>query len=265
MVEIYRKQMGMINPLLWSHLHLQNDQPIEVSLYIISTTHLSIKQIDLKHLSLEKRLAKLQKWAKGDRFVAIIEKGDQVYAHVSPRVAKALEEKHQSLNFHGKEVEIKSLSEESYKSLSKISEAFIDLLARELDQGVQKDEKESPRLPVSQSIKTRYYVDLRDPIFNSNQIVRWMIVMRDIQNKAKSRILRQMQEDIIEQSKQNAERAKKKRIENQLIDRDILKRQILSNQINQEQIKSQIIKVGITQEDVLTKHLKISSRKISTS
>ncbi len=102
-------------------------EAIKVSLYIVSTKWPRLKKLDLSNLNPEERAAKLKKWAEGNRFVAVVEMGDRVFAYANAEFAEKLQKQH-DLSLDGKRVAVTDLSEDAYKYLSTIGEAFEDYL-----------------------------------------------------------------------------------------------------------------------------------------
>ena len=64
---------------------------VTVSLFIMLSKSSRLKKLDLDpNLSREERAEKLHKYAQQHRFVAVIEKGDQVFAHAHAEHAEKL-------------------------------------------------------------------------------------------------------------------------------------------------------------------------------
>lgn len=117
------------------------NQGIEVSLFIVSKKKPGLKQLNLHNLSSEERVKKLQKWAQDNRFVAVIKMGDDIFAHVHAQTAEKLQ-KQDDLTIDGsKKITVKALSDEEAAKLSaEVFEEFINESTEKVKE--KKDEKE---------------------------------------------------------------------------------------------------------------------------
>lgn len=87
-------------------------QGASVSLYVVYKGN-KLKKLELEGLSPVERAAELKKWAKSDHFVAVVQKGDQIYAHVSPTIAK----QNPDFTLEGKKIKLVELSAEEAAEL----------------------------------------------------------------------------------------------------------------------------------------------------
>ncbi len=96
-----------------------------VSLFIVSKKSPRLKMLDLSSkLNSDERSKKLHKWAQDHRLVAVIEKGDQVFAHANAKYANQLQSQ-QDLTINGKKVtSVNALSDEEYDQLAIVDAAF---------------------------------------------------------------------------------------------------------------------------------------------
>lgn len=108
---------------------------VKVSLFVVSSKNQRLKKLNLDKLSLEERAAKLEKWGRENRFVAVIQIGDQMFAHAHAQYAKHWQDAG-NLTLDGKSVTVKSLSDEESEQLSAVGQAFDDHLLKE-DEGEQ--------------------------------------------------------------------------------------------------------------------------------
>lgn len=113
--------MGPIGPI-----------PSEASafLFIISTKNQRLKKIDLDHLNPIERKEKLKKWGKELRFVAVIEKADQVFVHLHETRAEQFKNQ-ADLTFKGKKITVESLTDKQAEELAIVGQAFEQYLAKQ--------------------------------------------------------------------------------------------------------------------------------------
>lgn len=109
-----------------------------ISLFMVSTKDSSLKKLNLDKLSLEERREQLKAWGRENRFVLVIEKGDQLFAHVHNQYVQDLQ-RCEALSLGGRKVTVKALSDEEAAELSAIGEACEDLIAEEEEE--KKEEK----------------------------------------------------------------------------------------------------------------------------
>lgn len=96
---------------------------VKVSLFVISSKSPRLKRIDLDNLTPEQRAEKLRKWGEQNRFVAVIEIGDKIFAHTHALNAEKLKNV-KDLSLDGKKITVLALTNEQSKQLSDIGEAF---------------------------------------------------------------------------------------------------------------------------------------------
>lgn len=114
-----------------------------ISLFMVSTKDSSLKKLNLDRLSLEERREHLKAWGRENRFVLVIEKGDNLFAHVHNKYAQDLKEC-EALSFGGRKVTVKALSDEEAAQLSAIGEACEDQIAeKEEEKSEEKVERQN--------------------------------------------------------------------------------------------------------------------------
>src|SRR5262245_17108886 len=113
---------------------------VKVSLFVVSTKNQRLKQINLDHLSPDERAAKLHKWGKDHRYVAVIEMGDMIFAHTHAKHAEQLQQI-EDLSLDGKKITVKALTDEDAARLSAVGEAFEE----HAQQGIESVEEEEEK------------------------------------------------------------------------------------------------------------------------
>lgn len=111
---------------------------VQATLFVISAKDRGIKKLDLVGLTPKERADKLHKWGQQDRFVAVIEIGDQMFAHAHAKHAERLQGI-EELSIDGKKVTVKALTDEEAEQLSAVGEAFEEFVLEE-----EKGAKETP-------------------------------------------------------------------------------------------------------------------------
>lgn len=96
-----------------------------VSLFVISSNCQRLKKLNLEGLTPEERANKLKKFAQENRFVAVVESGDKVFAHAQAQRVSQLE-KLEDLTLNGKKVTLHSLNDEEAQLLAKMGEELED-------------------------------------------------------------------------------------------------------------------------------------------
>lgn len=103
---------------------IKDDQaPLVISLFVVSSKNQRLKALCLDHLTSEDRRNKLHQWGKENRFVLVIEKGDQVYAHVQAQRAEELKNR-EDITINNKKVTVQTLSEDDSALLNSICEEY---------------------------------------------------------------------------------------------------------------------------------------------
>lgn len=127
-----------------------DNQDVRVSLWVVSKKDSRLKQLNLgPHLTVEQRAAKLQKLAQENRFVAVIQIGEAIFAHAHSHFAKQLEAQG-DLSINGKRVSVQSLTDEQAEELAAVGEAFDEYALEEEETTVEKEKEElSNELPYS--------------------------------------------------------------------------------------------------------------------
>lgn len=128
-------------------------QSIQVSLFVVSKNNPRLKKLDLSGLRSEQRLQKLRQLAEENRLVAVIQIGNEVFAHAHKNMSKQLESQ-KDLTINGKAVSVKTLNEEEYQQLAQM--ALEESSAKD-DQEVEKEKEHGDKsMSFSSYSSTRY-------------------------------------------------------------------------------------------------------------
>jgi hypothetical protein len=223
---------------------VEGDQEIKVSLFIASKKNPRLKKLNLeKAISPEDRAAKLHKWAQDNRFVAVIEMGDKVFAHAHANVAERLGK--QDLAIDGKKVSVKALSEEESKQLSIVGEAFEEFVLQVPEEKEEKENKEEAHAQYTGSISSirQYLAESR--LVSDQMHMHYLIArMQNIPGEVILDCLRRFNEALREEKKRKEENDKYFAIKEREIEKAIRR-----GEITKEEIKSQIGKQEAVAED----------------
>lgn len=218
-----------------------NQESVKLSLFVVSTKNSSIKKLDLHHLTPEQRAKKLEKWSKESRFVAVIEKGDQIYAHVSPTIADRL----QPLSLKGRAVTIETLNASEYEELSRIGHEVLELeeiIEAPLKLDVKKEEKTTASPSYRDFFRSRDLVQdrMRDYLRDA-----MLLQMESIPEKVKLAIIRRMNETQAEIRRQAEEDNKKIETKHETVKKKEIERGIKRTEINLQEVKQKNAKIEI--------------------
>lgn len=212
---------------------------VSVNLFVASKGLNRLKKINLADLTPEQQTDKLHKWVKNNRFVAVIEQGDVVYAFASPQIAGGLQ--NQALTVNDKVVTVKELSDEDSDRLSVIiGETFSDFNHHNLMEEIQEDHK---RDEISRERREHARASIRE-YFASAELVSdlmkidyLILQMRNLPTKVVQAVLRKMQE---------MRRAEEKRKKEDAIQDDIVatdrKHDDLKKRIRKDEVKTEEVK-----------------------
>lgn len=215
---------------------------INVSLFIVSAKQPRLKKLNLDpQLSPEKRAEKLHKWAQQHRFVAVIEIGDQMFAHANADHAEKLQGI-QDLSINGKKVTVKALTDEESEQLSAFGEAFEQYV---LDEAAAENKPtEAPDVQIR--FAARQFLASQKLVSDEMQMNYVIAAMKNIPGQVILNCLQKMSEARREADKQKKEDDRRYDIKEQQIKKDILKREITKGEVNAQESK----------EDRLEQHLK---------
>jgi hypothetical protein len=211
----------------------------------------SVKGIDLEKI--RKNINQLEKW--NDRFVAVIEKGDQMRAMISPTTNENGE--NVRLKIEGREVEATVLSPEEYEAFVEISKALINDAfdeyikdQKELEEKQKANKSKSPdRRPISQPKEKKAEI-------GQSRVEALLYELQKVPEKIKLSFLRRMgevQREIAQRNKEESIRQHQDKLDR--IDAKEDKREIERRVVKTEQKSNHQLKSAYTQEDVLTDHL----------
>ncbi len=217
--EVFEKIMGPVGSV---------DLDIKVSLFIVSKKDPRLKKLDLSGLTPQQRVEKLQKWAQNHRFVAVIQMGDQVFAHANAQVAEKLESKGVSLD--GKKVAIKALTDEESEKLAAVGKAFEEYAIAEAKEE-EKTEKQKDRERRSQAISREYAALINDPARFHEYIDRVIARMDNVPGQVILQCMKRFEEARREEQKQAEADAKHYRIVEDEIKKGIKKEEIKKEEI----------------------------------
>lgn len=212
-------------------------QQAQVSLFIISSKYPRLKKLDLDGLSSEKRAEKLQKWGNEHRFVAVIQIGDQVFAHASAKFAEQLE-KQKDLTIDGKNVSIKTLTDEESDLLAAVGEAYEShvLIPEEKKESDSKNVSQGPSKNSTTTANRQYYA-LRNLVSDETLANHWILRIAKIPGQIILTALQRMNE-----ARREDDKIAEKQEQHQEILRQAIKKDILSGEIKTGEIKNQELK-----------------------
>ena len=235
--DIFEKIMGSI---------VEDDQEIKISMFVASKKNSGLKKLNLDKLSPEQRAAKLHQWAQDHRFVAVIEMGDRVFAHVHAKYAEQLGNQ-KDLSVDDKKVLIKALTDEEADKLSLVGETFEAYVLSESEEATiqeEKEEKEETKEAAFAPRVARQYLAMNLLISDKMQMEHLIARMGNIPDQVILNCLRQIAEARREQEKQKEADDKYFRIK----DREIQK-SIVRSEITKEEVRGQTKKNTIAKED----------------
>lgn len=208
---------------------------VNVSLFVVSAKHPRLKKLDLDpHLSPEKRAEKLHKWAQQHRFVAVIEIGDQMFAHTHANYADKLQGI-EELSIGGKKVTIKALTDEEAEQLSSVGEAFEQYVLDE----AKEEEKPAEASDVQIRSEARQFLATQKLVSDQMHMNFVIASMQNVPGKVILDCLRLFSEARREAEKQKKEDQRRADIKEEVIRKDILKREIKTQVLKGEQLEQQ--------------------------
>jgi hypothetical protein len=219
--------LGMLN-----HPFNSSDVDVTVNLFVAS------KNGRLKKIDLSQHLGKIEKWAKDNRFVAVVENGNQVFAWASPQIVASLKQQGE-LKIEGKQITYQELSDDDSEKMSVVAMEALNLV-----EDSEKDETTQAKSSSDETTKSfvrEYLAKISTTSLPKTLLIDSLIYqMANIQGKQVLKFLQQMQEIRNEQ-----ERRKKEdeiRNEAKAMDR---KHEILTGEILKEEIKKNELKFQI--------------------
>lgn len=221
---------------------VEGNSKMTVSLFVVSSKSPRLKMLDLNSpLSAEKRAEKLRKWAEGHRLVAVIEAGDQVFAHANERFAAQLAQQH-DLSINGKKVTVKALSDEQYEQLALVDAAFEEYVKQHpIDEAKDLVEKS----PDSQH-EIRQYLATHRLVSDQTFVAYLVAKMQNLSDEIILNCLRKMAESNREVARRRKEAEKKREILKEAIEREILKEEILTYEIKQDELRADAARINRT-------------------
>lgn len=209
-----------------------------VSLFIVSKKSPRLKMLDLSsRLNLDERTKKLHKWAQDHRLVAVIEKGDQVFAHANAKYANQLQNQ-QDLTINGKKVSsVTALSDEEYDQLAIVDAAFEEyVLQNPEEKKSAKSEKDS-----SAHSAVREFLASNSLLSDQIHMAHLFSKMQNLPDQIILNCLKKMNESRREIEKQRREDQKKQDILKDEINKGIRKEEILKGEIKGQGLKGMIL------------------------
>jgi hypothetical protein len=221
----------------------QDKKDLKISLFVVSKKSPTLKKLNLEGLTVEKRLEKLQKLARDNRFVAVVEKGDMIYAHVNPQIAERLNEQ-QDLSINGKKVSIKVLSEAEYDRLAVVGETFEEYIRLNPEEALQDERNPDKHSKEKGYAYVKEYFAGRNLLSDVIQMDYMILRMRNIPEKIKMAFLEkmnEMQREINRRKKEDAIKEEEKFFDHK---RSELKKRIIIEEIVKDEVKTQNAKLG---------------------
>ncbi len=225
---------------------------VSVNLFVASKGLNRLKKVNLADLTPEQQTDKLHKWVKNNRFVAVVEKGDAIYAFASPQIVVGLQ--NQSLTINDKQVTVKELSDEESERLSVvIGETFNDFshhnLLEELQEDHKRDEISRERRENARASVREYFAsaDLMSDLMKIDYLI---LQMRNLPTKIIQAFLKKMQEIRLAEEKRRKEDAIHEDVVATDRKHDDLKKRIRKDEIKSEEVKGQQQKLDQVSEVV---------------
>lgn len=208
---------------------------VKVSLFVVSPKNQRLKMLNLKDLSPEEREKKLSKWSKEDRFVAVIEIGDRVFAHMHKKHALILQDQ-KDLSLNGKKIELRSLTDKESLHLNAVGLAFEKHL-------LGKDEEQKKEAEEAGLFRPEYFASRR--LLSDWMQPHHFLIGQMVKNKLGKIILnaiRQFSESNRELEKQRDQDEKKLEIVKAEIKKEILRSEITAGEIRQQEQNQKTLK-----------------------
>jgi hypothetical protein len=234
----------------------EGDKEIKISLFIVSKKDPRLKKLDLNpNLSPEQRAEKLHKWAKDHRFVAVIEMGDQVFAHVHAKYVKQLENR-EDLSIEGKKIAVKALTDEEASQLSTVGATFEEYLLKKPEEKIEKEKSEEKERDLDPYLYTsRQFLAVTTLISDQMQMSRVIARMQNIPGEVILACLKRFEQARREEEIQKEEDAKHARIIETEIDKAVSRSEIKTNQI-ENQTQTHLTMVEETERLNQTRHIR---------
>jgi hypothetical protein len=217
-----------------SNLLVNFDSSDKVTLFVYSTKSANLKKVDLEHLSSEQRGAKLKKWAQDSRFVAVVEKGDNVFAYVNAKFVEQLSGQ-PNLSINGKKVAVKGLNETESIRLSEVGQAieeFIEHTPEAKAHELLEDEKSLGTH--SEGIIRDYFAKKNNARFHG--IDKMILSMANIPHTIKMSMLARWTSDARNEARRSREEDQAKEQAHQEIKRTAIHKEILHKEIEVKEI-----------------------------
>lgn len=216
---------------------LAGDEEMKVSLFVVSKKSPRLKMLDLNsQLSPEKRADKLHKWAQGHRLVAVIERGDQVFAHANAKFAAQLEQQ-EDLTINGKKVSsVNALSDAEYEQLAFVDAAFEEFV---LQISKEQEPKEEKALEKSSSSRNavRQFLASHHLLSDETYMAHLLAMMVNLPDNIILKCLKKMSESRREIEERRKEDQRKRDILEDAIKQDVLKQEIVKEEIAGQELK----------------------------
>jgi hypothetical protein len=207
----------------------------KVSLFVYSNKSSKLKRLDLAELSPEKRVEKLKNWGKDNRFVAVVERGDAVFAFTSARNAEQLAGQ-SDLSIDGKKVSVKKLSDSEYERLSEVGQEIEKFLELNPKEKLQDHEDEKTQNKLSEAYLQRQSLNKKSDKSSYSAIDTMIMKMANIPEKIKFSILSRMNEDYRIEEKRSREEALKKEQKQEEIKGRIIQKEVINKEIDKKSI-----------------------------
>lgn len=212
-----------------------------VNLFVVSAKYPRIKKLSLEGLEPEQRQAKLHHWAESHRFVAVVELGDQVFAHVHADFAAQLELQ-LDLAIDGKPITIKALTSEESALLDAVGKTFANQVISEEE--MEEDEKEDKTTDTT-SVAPRQYYAKRLLVSDQVYVDHWIAKIGNIPSKVITNVLKQFSE-----AREQDQKIQKEKAERDRILKNEIGREILAGEVKKSEINHQSLKIESTVEDM---------------
>ncbi|CAF24367.1 hypothetical protein [Candidatus Protochlamydia amoebophila] len=209
------------------------DTNVEVAanLFVVSKKNNRLKKIDLT-----RDLEKIEKWAENNRFVAVVEKGDQTFICASSQIVESLK-KQNELNIEGKQLSYCVLSDDDSERMSAIAMEALNLSENSLE-----NEKKDHKIPPHETTKSfvRDYLAKISTKKDQTMTIDCLIYkMKNIPGKQILKFLRDMQETRNEQERRKKEDLIRQEVKSIDLKHAIFKKEILKNEVKKSEIKAQ--------------------------
>jgi hypothetical protein len=209
---------------------------VKYSLFVVSKKSPRLKAIHLEMLSSTERAVKMRQWATQCRFVAVIEMNDKIYAHVDAQFASQLELQ-KDLNLDGKQVIVKSLSEDESEKLSQFGSTFVP----------NKDAYTLDSERAAGSVVNQNFVGSQLFALGENKISSLRKSFEQFLEKLQKKTFKQLdeqrqQDKIVQKEHEKREIEKREFIQRKILQKEIITTEVKHNEINRQNLKNDNLK-----------------------